>query len=792
MEHLNGPVILSGFLMSSVVYWHVFYIVDYLLRKFTPTLYKRLKQEDEVRKLCPLIITIVRMAFGMTVSLPACVQAARTTPWGVDRPLNTPGQVCIVSQVAVWSNELPQLRHYSLELFVHHILCLVSTSNIILSPPIHQIKPFYIYFGSLVGDIGPGSVMILRAAGHNLHTSRLLWTVSLGSTLILIFCRIGGAFYTLTHILTDPYNLADWVAAVGTLLFGSYSSYTAFLHLARLGIVKVDPAQYKVTYLYRFTVPISHSLLAVACSVTLLSTLFLYGIFLGRPLRPGETHQLSLHGLVAVAIGLTGALIARLAYPHDASRSNPWGHLYILFGTILTSIWILAVSTFTDYTDRHTVLASTGVSLPLFFAIARVAQYYAAKDVEAVRDAKQPPYDSFIKRHLETSLEYAVVFIILLVLLTYNLLSLPEAARLSVSACLIIQLRHRWNIMPLAAANVHGAAGLFLIIVLAVLEPGFVIFAATGRWIRLGHSLTGTLQSYMLLGGVVMAATFMPRSNTASKSCSVVTKPCRSKKFHPITILFIVFSILQAMLVRRYLTFDGEAPDICLGFVNFQSIFSDVFTWVGALHMASLPVAVLRGLDKKIIDMDKAKEQADRNYKSLWSRYSKLQESTQNSEHRQPSTPNWLSSPSASRWNSFGQQIEEKKPGFRLGSITHQKGSAKFGEASTIHPGGLQSSLFNGQCQQKATFWFGAAMPQKWPEQSSSLFGPHQGRQQDLPSGPRNQQHKNLQQQNPQAIPPSSTGIRNVSNTNNLSKVRLSPRDLKRKHSLWKGCMLKR
>ncbi|KAF5248630.1 hypothetical protein FANTH_5809 [Fusarium anthophilum] len=597
MEHLSGPAILSVFLMSSVVYWHVYYLADYLLRKYAPTVHERLKQEDEIRKLLPLVITLARMAFGLAVVLPSCVQAARTTPWGVDQPLNNAGKVCVVSQLAVWSNELPQARLYSMELFVHHILCLVATSNIILSPPIHQIKPLYIYFGSQCGDIGPGSVMILRMAGHKLKTSKLLYNVSLGSTLLLIFGRLGGSFYTLTQVLTDPYNLADWVSALGILVFGSYSTYNAFQHLRRLEIIRVDPVRYKVTYFCQFAVPVSHSLLAVACSVTLLSSLFLYGIYLGRPLRPGETHRLSLHSLIAVALGMTGALVARLAHPHNASRSNPWGRLYVPFGAILAVTCISVISTFTSYTDQNTVMASIGVSLPLFFSLVRVAQYYAAKDVEVVRDAKLSPGDSFIRRHVEVALEHAVIFAILLGILAINLLSLPEAARLSIAACLVVQLRYRCNIAPLAAANIHGLAGALMAIVLIVFEPGFIAFATAGRFIRLQNSWSAIFQNYLLLGGTVMAAISVPRTETASRPCETVKKPCRSKRFHPITIIFVFFCILQAMLIAKYMTFDGKTPEACPGFVNFRSIFSDVYTWVGALHMASLLVVVLRQLE---------------------------------------------------------------------------------------------------------------------------------------------------------------------------------------------------
>ncbi|KAF4446533.1 hypothetical protein F53441_9838 [Fusarium austroafricanum] len=597
MEHLNGPVILSGFLMSSVVYWHAFFLVNSLLRKYAPTIHQQLKSQDELRKLCPLILVIVRMAFGLTISLPACAQAARTTEWGVNQPLNTAGQVCVVSQLAVWSNELPLIRFYSLELFIHHILCLLATSNIILSPLIHQIKPLYIFFASLVGDIGPGSVMILRMAGYHLKTSRLMYYVSLGSTLILIFCRIGGAFYTLTQVLTDPYNLADWVWALAVLLFGCYSAYCAFLNLRRLGIIKLDPEQYKVTYCCRVTVPVSHSFLAVACGVTLLSTLFLYGIFLDRPLKPLETHRLSFHGLIAVSVGLSGALIARIVYPYHVCQSNPWGCSYVPFGTILTGIWISITTKFSNYSDRDTILASTEVNIPLFFALARVAQYYSAKDAEATRDKKQPLNDTFIKKHIEMARGHAVTFTILMTLLIFDMLSLPEAARLSLSACLVIQLRYRRNIVPLAATKLHGTPGVMLAILLSLLEPGFVAFITTGKFIRHQTSLTGITLNYMLLGGTVLAAITISASKTASMPCETVRKPCRSQKCHPVTILFVFFCILQAMLVRKYITFGEDTPEVCLGFKNFRSILSDPFTWIGLLHMASLPVVLLRELE---------------------------------------------------------------------------------------------------------------------------------------------------------------------------------------------------
>jgi hypothetical protein len=596
MDHLSGPVLLSGFLMSSIVYWHVFLVIDYLLQRLAPTIYERLKLQDQLRKLNPLILTIVRMSIGLTVSLPSCVQAARTTPWGVDQPLNTAGQVCIVSQLAVWSNELPLVRMYSLELFIHHILCLFAAANIILSPPIHQIKPLYIYYASMVGDIGPGSVMILRMTGHSIKTSRLMYCVSLGSTLILIFCRIGSAFYTLTHVLTDPYNTTDWVWVIGVLLFGSYSLHTASCHLRRLGIIKVDPDRYRITCFSRFTIPVSHLFLALACSASLLSTLFLYGLYLDRPLNHAEIHALSLHNLIAVAVGLTGAVIARLAYPYNVIWSNPWGRFYLPLGMILTSIWISVITNYIDEVARGAFLASMGVTTPLLCAIARLAQYYSAKDVITAREKPQAE-DNWARRHKEMARENAVIFVVSLVLLTFRILDLPEAARLAVAACLVVQFRYRWNFVPLAAANLHGIARFLVAIMLSVLEPGFIIFSAAARYIRDEASCTDVVLNYALLGGTVLAAVSISGGKTKPILHEAVPKPCNARKPHPLIILFLFLCILQAITARRYVMFEKGIAKTCLGFENFRVVLSSPFTWVGLLHMASLPLVVLRGAE---------------------------------------------------------------------------------------------------------------------------------------------------------------------------------------------------
>ncbi|RSL63635.1 hypothetical protein CEP53_004382 [Fusarium sp. AF-6] len=596
MEHLSGPVILCCFCMSSLAYWHVFVAVDYLLYKWAPDVYKRLEREDIVRKLNPYLIMIVRMIIGLFISLPACVQAVHTTPWGVDQPLSTSGQVCVVSQLVVWSNELPVARLFSPELFVHHLMCLGATSNILLSPSVHQIKPLYIYFASLVGDIGPGSVMILKTIGYHPHTSRLMFCVSLASTSILIFCRVGCAFYTVTHVLTDPLNVADWVWVLAVMLFGFYSLYSAFRNLNWLGVIRVHPVQYRVTYFCRFMVPVAHTILGVACGVTLLSTLFLYGLYLDRPLRASEIGLISINGLVAAAIGLTGAIIAGITLPYGSSRSNPWGSHYLQFGILLAGLWAHRITKLTDLVDRDTILSSLRVNLPLFQAVARVAHFYSAKDAVAASDEKLFLDEAPAKRHLQMMCENITIFVVYLALLASNILTISEAGRLAVAACAVNQLRVCSNTIPLSCEAPHRIARILFSMARIAMDHFVVAFLVAARHIRSEASWSDVASNYLLLGGTVAASLASKSAVTIRKPCEVVTKVRKTRKWNPAVFIFVFMCILQAMLVKKYLFFEAGGREISTGFKNFRAILSDPITWAGVLHLSSLPVVVLSGL----------------------------------------------------------------------------------------------------------------------------------------------------------------------------------------------------
>ncbi|WXC64104.1 hypothetical protein SNK03_009906 [Fusarium graminearum] len=539
MEFPSCPMLLSSFLMSSVVYWNAYFVVDYLIWKYAQDVYYRL-EEDE-------------LPFGLFFTLPSCVLAATTTPWGVNQPLNSFGQLCVVSQAAGWANELSLIRFYSFELFVHHIICLLVTSNIILSPAVHQIKPLYIYFASLVGDVGPVAV------------------------------------------LTDPYNLTDWVWVLSVLLFGTYSIFNAIRNLQRLELIKVDPNRYRVKYFSKLDVPIANMFLALACSASLLSTLFMYGIYLDRPLRMGETHLISLHGLIAVAIGLTGALLLIMTRTGNCHLQDPWGALYVPFGVLITGHWAKFITRYTTFIDRDTLLGSMGISVPLFFAFSRVAQYYTVKDAAVASNEKRPVDGGYNRLHLESVIEHITIFFMSLSFSAFNDMDPSETARLAICASLIVQLR---NPREDPLAFVTPPETIPSLASLAKLPgPKLVIILITAWYVGNRSTSIDAMQARVALGFVVLMAICISKPLMASKPCEGISAPRKSKRYHPITILYVFFGTLQAILVWKYATFEGGNTETSLGFKNFRSVLSDPFTWVGLLHMASLPIVVLRGAE---------------------------------------------------------------------------------------------------------------------------------------------------------------------------------------------------
>ncbi|KAJ4131680.1 hypothetical protein NW768_005873 [Fusarium equiseti] len=384
--------------------------------------------------------------------------------------------------------------------------------------------------------------------------------------------------------------MTDWVWVMAVLVFGSYSIYTAIVNLKRLGIIKVDPIRYKVTYFNLFEVPIANMYMALACSVSLLSTLFMYGIYLDRPLRTGETHLISLHALVAVVIGLTVAAGARWGFPHSVCLANPWGYLYVPFGVLAAGHYAKYISRQT-YVDHDTVLGSMGISFPLFFVFSGVAQYYTAKDAAATREEKKPADVNYAEIHFESAVKHAVIFVITLGVSTLRGMSVLDTARLASCASVLGQLRTPWPFdeSPLTL-NIRRPMGSLVSFVKSDLSLANVTAWYIGFRSR---SFAEAIQARLILAMIFTAATLISRKMVSTKSSKTASTPSKSRGSHLITLLYIIFGTLQAMLVWKYITYEDGTPEVSLGFKNFRSILSDPRTWVGLTHMAALPIVVL-------------------------------------------------------------------------------------------------------------------------------------------------------------------------------------------------------
>ncbi|KAJ4313050.1 hypothetical protein N0V84_009629 [Fusarium piperis] len=237
-----------------------------------------------------------------------------------------------------------------------------------------------------------------------------------------------------------------------------------------------------------------------------------------------------------------------------------------------------------------------GVSLPLFQAIARVAHYYSAKDAVAASDEKLHLDEAPAKRHLQMVCENVTIFLVSLTLLASNFLTISEAGRLALAACAVNQLQACSNIIPLHNETSQGITRVLFVMARMVVDHFVVAFVVAARHIRPEASWSDVAFNYLLLGGTVAASLASKGAVTVRKPCEVVTKVRKTRKWNPAVFIFVFMCILQAMLVKKYHSFEAGSREISTGFKNFRAILSDPITWAGALHLSSLPVVVLSGL----------------------------------------------------------------------------------------------------------------------------------------------------------------------------------------------------
>lgn len=378
----SGPLLYAAYVMCICLYWPLFLAVRLGYTYFHPGLCERLKREDTAKKFIPMIMMTVRGILGVGITLPACAIAAYTTPPGLNHPLNIAGQVCVASQTTVWAVEIPWMLDYSMELFCHHVVCLIITANLVLSPTIHQLKPIFLFFTSQLGDLGPSALAVTKMTGRRPDTSNLMYYITLASTFWIMFGKVGCTGTGIGIALANPYRLADWVWGFCLSFFVIYHTMAAWKNLKWLGVIKNDEANpYRRVFMKRFSVPVANMLLGLAFSATLVSTLFVYGLYSPHQVKGQEIGTISLHCLLAAAFGLINAVILRVG--SDALYFRPGGYnkgFCLQYGLVYAALYLFWAAHGSKSIDGETALAAGMFSIPLLQAVLGLANHISGKE----------------------------------------------------------------------------------------------------------------------------------------------------------------------------------------------------------------------------------------------------------------------------------------------------------------------------------------------------------------------------------------------------------------------------
>lgn len=620
-------MLFCGFVMCIIAWWSVFPAVEAGLRKINPTLYHRLDTESRTRKLLPMIMMAMRVALGVLVTFPSCSYAALTTPWGVDKQLSRAGDICVASQLTVWATELGMIRDYSPELFVHHLVCLLVSINVVLSPPIHQIKMLYILFASQLGDLGPGTIVVLKMAGLRPDSSKVMYGVVLASTCWLVMSKVGTGFWSVGNALQSPYQIADWVWAFCVLFWALYSLFGAYRNLKWLKIVKSNPLRpYSIVCFNRVTLPTSHISLGTALGTTLLSTLFIYGMNHTEFLTSSDLTKLSLLGLLGVGLGLTSAMGMRAVYPVKASQTDPWGRdLYLHYGMLVVAGWTYSISSSTLDIGKSAMLGALALNVPLFQALAKVSYYYSIKDAAThflppdPEDEDEKPIlvapamakldPTATKAHLGVARANLTVFLISVALLAFKVLNLTEAGTLALGASLISQLIRSPGMIYDSLSDSKAAPFLHAVLtsVGVVVELSILVYELAGRQLRSDNaSYSGIISDYALIGAVIAAgfasevllAGKQKTRRPASKSVAPDARPKKSPIITPLVFSILCVFVTQCFMAKEVIRYSGPQvlQDPGVWFKNFRDILTSLKVWAAVVAAGSMPVVLFKAL----------------------------------------------------------------------------------------------------------------------------------------------------------------------------------------------------
>ncbi|KAH7013524.1 hypothetical protein EDB80DRAFT_835630 [Ilyonectria destructans] len=623
----SGPVLFCGFVLCICAWWSLFPAVEAGLRKINPTLYHRLDSESRTKKLLPMIMMAMRVVLGVLVTFPSCSYAALTTPWGVDKQLSRAGDICVASQLTVWATELGMIRDYSPELFVHHLVCLLVSINVVLSPPIHQIKMLYILFASQLGDLGPGTIVVLKMAGLRPDSSKVMYGVVLASTCWLVMSKVGTGFWSVGNALQSPYQIADWAWAFCVLFWALYSLFGAYRNLKWLKIVKSNPLRpYSIVCFNRVTVPTSHIFLGTAFGTTLLSTLFIYGMNHTEFLTSSDLTKLPFLGLLGVSLGLTSAMGMRAVYPVKASQTDPWGRdLYLHYGMLVVAGWTYSISSSTLDIGRSAILGALALNVPLFQTLAKVSYYYSIKDAAThflppdpeaedekpilVAPALAKLDKTATKAHLGVARANLTIFLISVALLACKVLNLTEAGTLALGASLISQLIRSPGMIydSLSDSKVAPFLHALLTSVGVAIELSILVYELAARQLRSDNaSYSGIISDYALVGAVIAAgfasevllAGKQKTRRPASKSAAADARPKKSQIMSPMVFSILCVFVTQCFMAKEVIRYSGPQvlQDPGVWFKNFRDILTSLKVWAAVVAAGSMPVVLFKAL----------------------------------------------------------------------------------------------------------------------------------------------------------------------------------------------------
>lgn len=623
----NGTLLFFETVAGTVIWWTMYMSSEPLFRALCPKLYKRLASESREKMLVPAILFALRILIGLTITFPACAYAGFNSPWGLGVPLSRAGEVCVASQVTVWSTELGLLLPYSFELFVHHVVCLVVTAHVVWSPPVHPVRPLYVLFATQLGDLPPCGILLLKMAGLRPMTSRLLYGFTLATTAWILGSKVTGGLWVVGNALQNPNRAGDWAWALAVLFWVYYCLLTIYKNLKWLHVLKPDPLRpYALLVCGRSSVPLSHLLLGLGFAATMVSTLAVYGIHHGTRLTHEDMKNLGTMSAIAAALGLTGAMVLKALLPVDAAKTDPWGRdMYLQWGRFMVGWWAFLGTSMLPDMNQPVLLSCLALHVPLLQAASKAAHYLSARDASTRfflpgPNEKPLPAAPAMKRlpehvaaeHMDLARSHFTMFLVAVGLMSYERLDLTEAALLAVVAFLAHQaLRSPFMVYrSLEDASLATFVHALLSCVGTMLEATFLVYVAA--WDS-RYATMASEKRYLVAGTVAagLAADVLFRgrkkSNIAPEKISKDSKKDKKNKtadkkkplISPVTFTLLFLGALQIAVGQEVLRYNGDkvVPEPGTAFLNFRDVLTSPRIWGGVMGAAVMPVLLFGILD---------------------------------------------------------------------------------------------------------------------------------------------------------------------------------------------------